>query len=506
MPTVLSKLRAHLADPAAAWPARDRRLIPGPIAFYATGLALVLAAVAVGVLGYRLVQPLFARDREGARWATKRDLRPLLVHAPKRGRLTLGTANGALIAAETRQSVIVFGPTQTMKTTGLAIPAILEWDGPVIATSVKTDLLRDTINARRRSGTAWIYDPARTTGLERASWSPLPSCRTWSGAQRTASWLANSANSDAQGVENAAFWYAAATKLLAPVLHAAAAGGATMRDVIHWIDTQDKEEGTILQILDDASADDAAYAYQATIGRESRTKSNVYTTAETILAAYADPAVLDSSDHSDIAATLLNGASNTLYLAAPAHEQRRLRPLFATLIQELIAAAYEHATLTGKPLAAPLLLVLDECANIAPIQDLATLASTGAGQGIQLVTVFQDLAQVETTYGHHTAATIVSNHRAKLILSGIADPTTLEYASRLLGDEEVHQRSATRGYLGDKSTTDSTTYRNLAPAHALRQMPSGSGVLVYGHTPPTRIQLRPWFRDRKLRRTVEAGQ
>ena len=67
---------------------------------------------------------------------------------PEPGRLILGRAEGRLVAAEPRQSAIVVGPTQTGKTTGFAIPAILEWQGPVVATSIKTDLLRETIAAR----------------------------------------------------------------------------------------------------------------------------------------------------------------------------------------------------------------------------------------------------------------------------------------------------------------------------------------------------------------------
>ena len=196
---------------------------------------------------------------------------------------------------------------------------------------------------------------------------------------------------------------------------------------------------------------------------------------------------------------LLNGGHHTAYLCAPAHEQRRLQPLFATLVQEIVAHAYERSAETGKPLDPPLLLVLDECANIAPLRDLATLASTGAGQGIQLVSVFQDMAQIDAVYGRDRAPTIVSNHRAKVILSGIADPPTLEYLARLLGDEEVRQMSATSGAEGRRSTTESVAYRNLAPANVLREMRPGKGVLVYGHLAPARIALRPWFKDRRLR-------
>jgi type IV secretion system protein VirD4 len=45
------------------------------------------------------------------------------------------------------------------------------------------------------------------------------------------------------------------------------------------------------------------------------------------------------------------------------------------------------------------------------------LATTARGQGIQLVTVWHDKSQLEARYGPK-ASTILSNHRAKLFLSG----------------------------------------------------------------------------------------
>src|SRR5262249_42455779 len=222
---------------------------------------------------------------------------------------------------------------------------------------------------------------------------------------------------------------------------------------------------------------------------------------------YADPGVLASAQTSDLRAEyLLDGGHHAAYICAPAHEQRRLQPLFAALVQEIAAAAYERANKTGMPVDPPLLLVLDECANIAPLRDLTTLASTGAGQGIQLVSVFQDMAQIDAVYGRDRAPTIVSNHRAKVILAGIADPRTLDYVARLLGDEEVQQIASTKGAEGRRSTTESTSFRTLAPAHILREMRPEQGVLVYGHLPPARIAMRPWFKDVELRRAAAAAR
>ena len=91
------------------------------------------------------------------------------------------------------------------------------------------------------------------------------------------------------------------------------------------------------------------------------------------------------------------------------------------------------------------------------------------------------------------------------MLTGIADSATLDYMGRLLGDEEVQLTSETSGGEGRRSTTESMGFRNLAPAHVLREMRPGSGLLVYGPLPPARLELRPWFRDRALRRLATEG-
>jgi type IV secretion system protein VirD4 len=500
--SILVRFPDNLADPAEAWPPHARRLVPGPAALYGA-LAFVLApplGIGVWLLRQRVRDAM--RTGATARWANPRDLRLLWIREPTPGRLTLGRVDGHLVAAEARQSVIVVGPVQTGKTMGFAVPAILEWAGPVVATSVKTDLLRDTFGARSaiKGSDVWVYDPTAGTGFESAGWTPVAACETWQGAQRVASWLVSATHHASSGLDSAEFWYSAAAKLLAPILFAAAQAEGTMTEVVRWIDTQ--EEDDVKYVLEASGEPAALTAFEASTLRDPKTRSGVYTTAETVLAAYADPGVLSSAVPDIRPERLLDGGRHTLYLCAPAHEQRRLQPLFTTLVQEMVAAAYERATEKKGHLDPPLLLVLDECANIAPLRDLATLASTGAGQGIQLVSVFQDLTQVIAVYGRDRAPTIVSNHRAKVILSGIADASTFDYVDRLLGDEEVQQVSSTKGAEGRRSTTESVAYRSIAPANALREMRPGRGLLIYGHLSPARLDLRPWFKDPRLRALV----
>ena len=480
----------------------------GPVLFFLIA-AVVLSAWLAGHDGGR-------RRSDDARWARRRDLGPLLVRTPTAGRLTVGVSCHRLVAAESRHSLLVVGPTQSHKTTGLAIPALLEWRGPVLAASVKGDLLAHTVAWRRRHGTVWVYDPTATTVPDTARWSPLSAVTSWAAARRVADELVQATRSSATApLADGDFWYATAAKLLAPLLLAAAGSGRTMADVMRWVEEHETDE--VARALDAAGQAEALRALWATAGRDDRQRSAVYTTAETVVEVFADPAVAAATVSGPGAPgrpgrpgtpdavgavdprRLLEG-DHTLYLCAPAHEQRRLRPLFAGLVARVIEAAYDRAAAAGRPLDPPLLVVLDEAANVAPLADLDTLASTAAGHGIQLVTVWQDMAQITARYGPR-AGTVVNNHRAKLFLSGIADPDTLDHASALIGETALPQRSTTvdRGRSGAHSTTTTPVFRRLAPADALRRMPPGTGVLVCGHLPPVRLALRPWYADRVLR-------
>ena len=189
---------------------------------------------------------------------------------------------------------------------------------------------------------------------------------------------------------------------------------------------------------------------------------------------------------------LLSG-SHTLYLCAPAHDQRRLRGYFTALTQQVLSHAFTQATRTRQ---APRSAARSSCSTRRrtshPLPELDGLAATCASHGIQLVTVWQDLAQVRARYGAR-APTVLNNHRAKVFLPGIADPDTLEYASRLIGDEEVTTPSITRDARGGRSTTSTTGPRRLLPPEELRCLRRGDAVLVYGTLPPARLRLRPWW-------------
>jgi type IV secretion system protein VirD4 len=507
------RLPSHLGEPRAAWPAGARATLPGAAGIYSSGVLVAGLVVGIVVVLHRVgisAEAVGLRSRRQvptARWATRRDLAPLRVSGPQPGRLILGRSGRNLIAAQERQSVIVFAPTGTHKTSGLAIPILLEWEGPVLVTSVKGDLVSKTIDRREELGDVMVFDPSGVSGVEPAHrWSPLWTAATWRGAQRMAHWLCGAAQVSKSGLQDADFWFATAEKLISPLLFAAATSRRTMADVVRWLDEgPELSEAEVCKALKEAGEEGAERAWLATQNREEKQRSSVYTTAETVVAAFADPQVQHETEAADYTPEhLLNGKCNTLYLCSPLQEQERLRAVFSALTQEFLVHAYEKASAGGGQLLEPAaLLLLDEAANIAPLATLDTVASTAASLGIQLVTVFQDMAQIRTVYGDRSP-TIVNNHWAKLLGIGLSDPETLSWVSRVTGATEVDQRSRSTGDQGRRSVTEGETYRDLTPANVVRERDPGSALLIYHNLPPAKLDLRLWFEDKPLRRLQAA--
>jgi type IV secretion system protein VirD4 len=507
VPAVMVHLPARLSDPAAAWPRAARAQLPGATGFYAAlpVLAALTAALVAGAARAGLLTWV-GRGSAGARWARAGELRALHGRA-RTGRLALGRCYGRLLYAEQRHALVAFGPPQSGKSAGLAVPALLEWDGPAVASSIKTDLLASTVSRRRALGPVFVFDPFELSGTDGQTWSPLRGASSWDGALEVAWRLAAAGELDQRGVEGGDFWAIAAEQRLAPLLFTAACSDAGMAAVVRWAYGQGSRElyEALSQLTgsarDEAELEGAHAAYDAVRAFEAqadRTRSSIEATAQGLLRAYRFARVLQSARSSDITPDALLDERATLYLIGDAKASKLLRPIFLALLSEIVDRAYERATLAGGRLELPLLLCLDEAGNVAPLPNLAEIASTAPSHNIQLVSIFHDLAQARSRYGKQ-AETVVNSHRARMLLPGVADLDTLRYFSGLAGEEETRETTRTLDARGG-SRTIGVRRRPLVAPEALRQLDPGHALLLYGRIPPARVRLRMWFEDRRLRR------
>lgn len=543
-----AKLPHLLSEPRLAWQEpRAQAALPGAPLYWASTLAITALIVALGLSALRLRRSSRDRGRvrlgveTKARFATTKDLAPLIVERPVlAGRFVLGKVDGRMVATEDRRaaeaqvrgkrrrhgfrqgdrgSVAVIGPSRSGKTANV-ISGLLDWDGPAVVVSVKRDLIDATRTARDLCGETRVFDPSGVSGLPSgglARWSPLRGASSPRGAQKAATALA--ASIPRSGVDGGAdYWVKQAEILLTGLLGAAAlAPDRTMLDVAHWVFTKNvpvkKEPNEIVAILrrvKDVGTPAACQAAAAAMlqldavwNMDERVRSSVYATVQTVVQAWLDPAVdasatLDDPERErfvDLDWLTDQTSSNTLYLVAPLDDQKRLAPVLGGLLGDLKDQAYQR-DIAGIGMPRPLLMVIDEAGNM-PLAWLPEVAATCAGIGILLVTIWQSKAQLDAAYGR-LSDSVLTNHLTKIVFSGCSDTATLDYVSRLLGDEEVQRRSVSydiAGGSGRRSISESVQREALTPFHLLRQVRPGEAVLIHGTLPPAHLRARQYWTE-----------
>ena len=146
----------------------------------------------------------------------------------------------------------------------------------------------------------------------------------------------------------------------------------------------------------------------------------------------------------------------------------------------------------GGRLDPPMVVPLDEAANICRIADLPDLYSHLGSRGITPVTILQSYEQGVTVWGEHGMATLWGAATKKIIGAGVDSPRLARDLATLVGQHDVPIRTIN---YGDGRASESVTLRRqdiLEPA-AIRALPPGTALLLATGIKPALIHLTPWY-------------
>jgi type IV secretory pathway TraG/TraD family ATPase VirD4 len=416
--------------------------------------------------------------------------------------LYIGTDGRRLIWAGPQQAMLVLGPPRSGKTTTLVVPNVLAAPGPTLVTSTKADVLQATLASRSQLGRCWLLDPTGTVelpaGAQLVRWSPVQAAGSWEEALVTARVMTTAARPHGAYGESA-HWTERAEALLAPLLHAAAVSGHSMREVLTWALRHDLHTPMALlgqggggrAVVDTSVAIDVLAGIAAT---EERERSGIFSTTAGTLAAYRSAAALDQADRPNFDPGRFPIGGDTIYVCAPARYQAQTAPVVVAFLEQVRAATYRAAA--QGTLRLPVTLVLDEVANIAPLPDLPAMVSEGGGQGLLTMACLQDLSQARARWGA-AADGFFSLFGAKVVLPGTGDLRTLEAVSRLAGQADFAVRSVSTSAWWAAHPSTSTTYttrrQDRLPVDQVHALAPGTAAVIAGAQPPRPVSLTPWW-------------
>lgn len=443
---------------------------------------------------------IVAAASEKALLKRARNLRPSLTEPhPEDVGYRLGTAKGTGVWASVEDSIMVIGAPRAGKGVHVVVPAILDAPGAVVCTSTRPDNLTITMRARRRIGPVAIFDPQHLAeGLPAGlRWSPIRGCESPQTAMIRATGLAAGTGLSAGGVDSGGFWEGKTRSALQALLHAAAIDNRQPAELFRWtLDPTAAADAVAILTSSPQAATGWAESLNAMIDSDPRTRDSIWQGVSLALGSLADPRVLDAvspGPGEGFDPESFIAQRGTLFLLATGSGAGASAALVAALVEDLIETARRLAAQSpGARLDPPMLLALDEIANLSPLPSLPTLMAEGGGSGITTMPVLQSLAQARDKWNEHQANAIWDASIVKVILGGASNSRDLQDLSALIGERDEFTDSVTLGDHGTRSNQRSVRRVPICPPDKIRRLPFGTGIVLLRSAPPIVADLHPW--------------
>lgn len=431
--------------------------------------------------------------------------------------LMLGRAvkDGSELWAGWRDGMCIEMGPGSGKTTGFAVPLVMDAPGVVVATSNKRDLADAVRGACEARGTFWCFDPQGIANYHQGGrppfwWNPLAGVTGPVEAESLAQ-IWSDASSPA-GASKDGYFDSAGPALLGCLLLAAAVNGSQLPQVFIWLTASDLREP--VKLLRDNGFALTAAALHAAHAAAPDERSGLFSTAQKAVKWLTSPEILawvtdepaageDARPEFDPPAFVRSGRDTLISLSREG--MGSAGPLTTALTAAVTTAAEKYAQQHAHGrLPVPLVAVLDEVANVCRWRDLPSLFSFYGSSGIFLVAILQNWAQGVLAWKQHGMQQIWDAATIRVVGAGLADRGHLEDVSKIIGERHVRRRSAgtSNGKGRSRSTNVSFEHEPIMSVDELSALPPGRFVALTSGGYPILARTVPWYERPDLKSVV----
>jgi type IV secretion system protein VirD4 len=443
--------------------------------------------------------PPLPDDSKGARFATGQEM--VRLHAHNAPEAMAFDHLGDALFLRTLKHVLLMASTRSGKGVALIIPHLLRYVGSAFVLDPKGENARAT--GRRRAALNDIVhylDPFGISGKPQSRFNPLSrftpeNMEAESKALAAALFLVSERERD--------HWNAAGQQLLAAIIlyvYAAPEIPAAQKDLpcvrrilLGGID--DALNAMTESDAGDGLLRDLAVSFLKTPEKEF---GSVVSTAQRQTEILDNPFIAAclsaTGDAPEVDFKAWHTGTMTVYLCLSAPKF----PVFNRWLRLVLTSALDEMTDTLNPPPLPVCFMLDELATLGHLAAVENAVGLSAGYGIQLVTVFQDTAQMKDLYKGRWAS-FIGNAGVRALFN-LDDFDTAEYWSKFIGGRLVETRSQQQDIYGyTKGNNVSETMRPLlTPDEIMMDFASNKMLVLAQGAHPIVTDRVPYWMDRSL--------
>ena len=417
-------------------------------------------------------------ESKGARFAELEEAARL--YQPGPGSMAFGHLHNGPFFLKNEKHVLVMASTRSGKGVSLIIPHLLRYPGSAFVLDPKGENAIVTGRRREELNEKVLYlDPFGISGKPKARFNPL--------ARFTPETMEAESKALAAALVMGEFgkrdhWTASARQLVAAVILYVVTSplipperkdlGIMRRLLLGDINT-------VLNFMLESDAADGLLARLARSFLQTPEKEfgSILSTAQRETEILDNPFILDSlmasgpGDEVDFSDWHKGTMTVFLCLSAPKF------PNFSRWLRLVLTSALDEMTDTLDPPTLPVCFMLDELATLGHLQIVEDAIGLSAGYGVQIVSVFQDVAQMRDLYKGRWAS-FISNAGVKAIFS-LNDYDSAHYWSQTLGNRLFETRSQQQDLFGlTKGQSKGETMRPLLASDKLMALFAQKRMLV----------------------------
>ena len=410
--------------------------------------------------------------------------------------------------------VIEMGPGSG-KTTGIAVPLIIDAPGVVVATSNKRDLadaVRATCAAR---GTCWVFDPQRINNYHHGGppswwWNPLEQIHGPVEAAALARVFAD-ASAPAESSKNA-YFDTAGPQLLANLILAAAVDGKQLDQVYLWIADPGAAQREAVPLLKAGGFPLPAASLKGACSAAPEERSGLFGTAAAAVAFLTSPEILswitDTEGRPQFDPDKFVTSGHDTLISLSREGVGTAGPLTTALTVAVMTAAERMAQRHAHGrLPVPIVAVLDEVANVCRWSGLPGQFSHYGSAGIFLVAILQNWAQGVGAWKPSGMQQLWDAATIRLVGAGIADRQHLGDIAQFIGETYKPRRTAgtSSGDRVSRSVNTSFDRELILSVDELAGLPAGRMIVVPAGGYPILGRTVPWFQRPAMAAQVAAS-
>jgi|GEM_PF-2101883 len=232
---------------------------------------------------------------------------------------------------------------------------------------------------------------------------------------------------------------------------------------------------------------------------QDRTRSGILIGFGVRLRLWVSKEVAYLTSASDFDLRQLGQRKTALFFLMP-DKDRTFDVIPSLLIDQIFNVLYELAgSSLGRRLPVDVRFILDEAANIAPINDLEVKVSTMRSRGISIVPIFQTITQFKNRYDKDRWSEIIGSSDTTVYL-GSNDLQSNEYISKRLGKKTliVNNVSESKNKRSNSSSKSYTSIgRELLQVDELERLPADEAIVIHAGMYPMKIKKHIYYKQKK---------